>query len=330
MAPTASIIFLHGLGDSGSGWSSLQYEAPVSWSRWSFPDAPKQPVSCNGGVQMPSWFDIQDLPLGERESRGAPRGIEASVSAVHAMLRQSESLGFSAERTILGGFSQGAALSLLAGLTYEKPLAGVVALSGWAMRRDELPGIITQKEVPIFLGHGDQDPTVPLKLGVLAEETLKALGCTQVEMHRYRGLGHSASREEFRDIHRFFQRQLPERFEPTAKIASQSADASAAPRATSRTAIKCATGKTSVMSVQHHRPEFVFVKEDHTLRILIELPRVSEISDLTVDLAARVLHLNGQASRYRLELVLPFQVDPERASTKFSRRRHLLEISAPT
>ncbi|CAE8654454.1 unnamed protein product, partial [Polarella glacialis] len=116
--PTASVIFLHGLGDSGGGWTSLRRDAPLEWARWSFPDAPEQAVSCNGGHRMPSWFDIEELPLSERETVGSPRGIDAAVSAVHAMLRQSESLGFPAHRTILGGFSQGAALALLAGLSY--------------------------------------------------------------------------------------------------------------------------------------------------------------------------------------------------------------------
>jgi len=105
MAPTCSVVFLHGLGDSGSGWASLQSEAPVPWARWSFPDAPQQPVSCNMGMRMPSWFDIADLPLTDRESAGRPRGIDAAVSMVHAMLKQSEGLGYPAERTVLGGFS---------------------------------------------------------------------------------------------------------------------------------------------------------------------------------------------------------------------------------
>lgn len=31
--------------------------------KWEFPDAPNQPVTCNGGYKMPSWFDLADIPV---------------------------------------------------------------------------------------------------------------------------------------------------------------------------------------------------------------------------------------------------------------------------
>jgi lysophospholipase-1 len=39
--------------------------------------------------------------------------------------------GINAERIVLGGFSQGGAMSLLTGLTSERKLGGVAVLSGW-------------------------------------------------------------------------------------------------------------------------------------------------------------------------------------------------------
>mmetsp|Transcript_25665 Transcript_25665/g.68144 ORF Transcript_25665/g.68144 Transcript_25665/m.68144 type:complete len:332 (-) Transcript_25665:331-1326(-) len=325
---SASVIFLHGLGDSGAAWGSLQHEAPLTWARWSFPDAPRQPVSCNGGASMPSWFDIDELPLGDRESAGAPKGIERSVSMVHAMLKQSEALGFPASRTVLGGFSQGAALSLLAGLTYEKPLAGIIALSGWAMRRSELPTLLRQRGVPVFLGHGEADPTVPCSLGRAAERALKAAGCTAVELRTFPGLGHSACPPEFRAVHGFLRSCLPERFEADPpKAIGPEVPLSAASRTkvvVGRPAPAPAAAAPAPEAVPA-APTFELKEENGLLLISVYLPGVAG-HELEVDLSPGKFRLGGARS---LEVKLPCNVDPDRATTKLSKRRAVLSISAP-
>ncbi|KAL7616940.1 probable carboxylesterase SOBER1-like [Lactuca sativa] len=47
MASRSFILWLHGLHFANT--------------RWSFPSAPPQPVTC--GFVMPSWFDIQEMPI---------------------------------------------------------------------------------------------------------------------------------------------------------------------------------------------------------------------------------------------------------------------------
>jgi predicted esterase len=59
---TATVIFAHGLGDSGNGWAS----AVQSWRghgrldgvKFILPHAPAIPITCNWGMKMPGWFDI--------------------------------------------------------------------------------------------------------------------------------------------------------------------------------------------------------------------------------------------------------------------------------
>src|SRR4051812_37761994 len=60
---TASIIFMHGLGDTGHGWSPIgkQLARRFPYCRFIFPHAPKQPVTLNFGMSMPSWYDIYSL-----------------------------------------------------------------------------------------------------------------------------------------------------------------------------------------------------------------------------------------------------------------------------
>ncbi|KAJ0158763.1 Acyl-protein thioesterase 1 [Colletotrichum tanaceti] len=59
---TATVIFAHGLGDTGHGWAS----AVENWRRrqrldevkFVLPHAPQIPITCNWGMRMPGWFDI--------------------------------------------------------------------------------------------------------------------------------------------------------------------------------------------------------------------------------------------------------------------------------
>ena len=178
--PTAWVIWLHGLGDTGSGWASLTRTVGgrLPHLKWSFPNASTAPVSCNppGSPPTTSWFDIAHIPVDQDEpeqvvahalilntlccththtslsvahvrsrsqrelggSRTAvlsqPRGLNAAVSAVHAMLRQAESLGFAPSRVVLGGFSQGGALALQVSKTLPRV--------GWRQQaRCVLPGL---------------------------------------------------------------------------------------------------------------------------------------------------------------------------------------------
>jgi hypothetical protein len=67
---SAGVVWLHGLGDSGAGWSFLQHEIGASLAKtvggplkWVFPTAPTAPVTCNGGFSMTSWMDLDDIPV---------------------------------------------------------------------------------------------------------------------------------------------------------------------------------------------------------------------------------------------------------------------------
>jgi hypothetical protein len=61
---TATLIYLHGLGDSGEGWESTF--AQISRIMFPFlkvilPSALKRPVSLNYGARMPAWYDLKGL-----------------------------------------------------------------------------------------------------------------------------------------------------------------------------------------------------------------------------------------------------------------------------
>lgn len=112
------------------------------------------PVTLNGGFPMTSWFDLYSLDKGREDESG----INQAKSLIHEMIRDEEKSGIPADKILIGGFSQGGALALYSGLTYSKPLAGIIGLSCWIPLHESIS--ITNKQTPIFQGHGDADQIV--------------------------------------------------------------------------------------------------------------------------------------------------------------------------
>lgn len=112
--PSASIIFLHGLGDSGSGWAFLAEEARrqkrLQHVNFVFPNAPTRPVTLNFGMAMPAWYDIPSL--GAIRSNQDEKGIMESVETLKNLIKEQQDKGIPLNRIVIGGFSQGCAVSL--------------------------------------------------------------------------------------------------------------------------------------------------------------------------------------------------------------------------
>ena len=85
--------------------------------------------------------------------------------------------GIPAQRTVLGGFSQGAAMSYALGLGAGRPRpAAIVALSGFI---PVVPGFevdLRPPLPPIAIGHGSLDPVIPVEFGRAARASLEEAG----------------------------------------------------------------------------------------------------------------------------------------------------------
>ena len=209
-----TIVFMHGLGDSSGGFSSLFQSFPLPNTRVVLPNAPVQPVTANGGMRMPSWYDIysfaRSTPLNYREDAV---GIHKSSDAVNALLQSEVALleekGRHSTDLIVGGFSQGGAMALYSGLRYGRPLAGIVGLSCYLLLRDEYPAALTEtsKQTPIFMYHGQSDQTVPFEIGQLSYQKLKEYGAS-VTFESERKLEHSVSEDELAKIFAFIMQRF--------------------------------------------------------------------------------------------------------------------------
>lgn len=195
-SPEWAVILLHGLGDSGDGWAPLApHLVRPDWPdvRFVFPHAPVQPVTINGGMPMRSWYDIVDLT--EIDRRADAAGLAQSAQAVEALIEREAQRGVPASRLVLAGFSQGGAVTLTHGLRRAEPVAGLVALSTYLPRAEQVLAEARRGDpLPVFMAHGLHDPMVPHRAGELAAEQVRSLG-HDVEWHSY-PMQHEACAEE--------------------------------------------------------------------------------------------------------------------------------------
>jgi len=203
---TASLIFLHGLGDTGHGWASTIASIRPPHVKVICPTASKMPVTLNSGFSMPSWFDLLSLdPAGKEDEAG----IKAAREVVEMLIEQEVKAGLPSERIMLGGFSQGGALSLYTALQSPRRLAGVAALSCWAPLHKQLGSSSqTNRDIPYYQAHGDCDPVVPYKWGQLTSQILRDI-LPNHEFKTYKGMMHSSSEEELQDFKQFIAKCLP-------------------------------------------------------------------------------------------------------------------------
>ena len=198
--PTASIIWLHGLGADGHDFEPLVPQLGIVEElgvRVVLPHAPRLAVTVNGGMEMPAWYDIVGADFRQAQDVA---GIDASARRLAALIEREVANGILPTRIVLAGFSQGGAIALHTGLRYPQRLGGVLALSTYLLLPDALadernPANI---DIPIMQAHGLQDPVVSHVLALQSRDRLRALGYT-VDWRSY-PMQHAVCPAEVADI----------------------------------------------------------------------------------------------------------------------------------
>ncbi len=205
----ACVIWLHGLGADGHDFVPMveALDTPNLAVRYLLPHAPQQAITINGGYVMRAWYDIR-LPDLRRDAD--EEGILRSVVAVQALVNEQVEAGIDSRRIVLGGFSQGGAIAVQAGLTLPSPLAGVVALSTYLALPERLAREHSDanRQTPLFVAHGTEDPIAPYALAEESNAWLQGQGYA-VEFHSY-PMPHSVCADEVADLNRFLLGCLPE------------------------------------------------------------------------------------------------------------------------
>ena len=210
--PVASVVVLHGLGADGSDFVPVTQALDLSAVgpvRFVFPSAPVRPVTLNGGYTMRAWYDIFPPPTRAGEARREDEaGLRESQAIVQRLLDRETQRGVLPARTVLMGFSQGCAMTLLAGLRAPQGLAGLVALSGYLPLPDSTAAEASaaNRSVPIFMAHGTHDDIVVPARGQAARDTLRGLGY-RIDWHDY-PMAHEVCMDEVADLNAWLLRVL--------------------------------------------------------------------------------------------------------------------------
>lgn len=157
---------MHGLGDTSLGFASMfageHMSDALPHTRFVLPNAPLRPITVNGGERMQAWYDIRSL-----SNRGLATEDRKGMLESAALLRlviADEADRIGSENVTVAGFSQGGAMAVLAGLTFDRPLARIFAASAYVVMRDTMPEMIAaaNADTNVLAVHGDQDPVVPI------------------------------------------------------------------------------------------------------------------------------------------------------------------------
>ena len=188
-------VLLHGFGAAGHDLVACadEIDAPV---RFVFPAAPLELPGMYGDSR--AWWMLDIARFEEELRTGAardhrdevPDGLAAAREHVmHLLDELSAKLGVTDDRLVLGGFSQGAMLSLDVALHRPAPPAGLVLMSGTLIAQAEWqPRLPQLRGVPIAMSHGSADPILPYAVAEVLRDRLTEAGAV-VDFHAFAG-GH--------------------------------------------------------------------------------------------------------------------------------------------
>uniref|UniRef100_A0A8C6STC0 palmitoyl-protein hydrolase n=1 Tax=Neogobius melanostomus TaxID=47308 RepID=A0A8C6STC0_9GOBI len=212
---TASIIFLHGSGDTGQGLRAWVRDVVPDLAfphiKILYPTAPERPYTPMRGALSNVWFDRLKI------SRDCPEhldSIDSMAANLGSIIQDEVNAGIPKHRIILGGFSMGGAMALHLACRFHPDVAGVFALSSFLNKGSVAFQAVEERcrlrlSVPELLQcHGTSDDLVLHQWGQDTTALLQEAGmkCT---FHSYPGLYHQLCRPEMELVRQWILSRLP-------------------------------------------------------------------------------------------------------------------------
>jgi predicted esterase len=207
--PTGIVTLSHGLGDSARGWEDVAQDLASQHRHLLFllPTAPQMPVTINMGSVMNAWYDIKTLSAAA--GGDTDPNILITANYVTTLARNvANRYRVPSSRIIYGGFSQGAALSIVSALTSSFRPAGLMVLSGYLASADLVIPKIVNRDIPVIMFHGTMDNVLPLKIAELSKAKLEEVGVTNIDFQTF-PMAHSAHPRELKLVSEFIAKYLP-------------------------------------------------------------------------------------------------------------------------
>ncbi|MDX2232327.1 MAG: dienelactone hydrolase family protein [Leptolyngbyaceae cyanobacterium bins.349] len=198
--PQGLVILLHGWGANGNDLPPIAELMDLGEYQLTFPEAPF-PHPYNPVGKM--WYDFPENYsfLGTPEFADRPDLGTSRQLLIDFITMQAEISGIPLARTVLGGFSQGGAMTLDVGTRL--PLAGLMVLSGY------LHAPLTSEAgtmPPTLVIHGTQDTVVPLNSAHQVRDRLQSLK-VPVQYEEY-NMGHEIQPLVLRQVQTFIKARL--------------------------------------------------------------------------------------------------------------------------
>ncbi len=185
-----AIVLCHGFGAPGNDLASLWRAIDVGRGvRWFFPEAPLSLEAMFGAPARAWWMiDMQKLDLAIRTGRRdelaetTPDGMAEARGSLEACFEAMErEVGWVRERSVIGGFSQGAMITTEIALhAAARPFAGLVIWSGTLLCRERWREAMKASApgLSVAMSHGRRDPLLPFSLAEELRDMLVSHGAS--------------------------------------------------------------------------------------------------------------------------------------------------------
>ncbi|EGR33179.1 hypothetical protein IMG5_059930 [Ichthyophthirius multifiliis] len=205
---TNTVIFLHGLGDCGQSYIDFFQESDIvsATTKVVLITAPVRPVTINFGMQLNSWFDFKNFDVNEQnfqQAIGIDEMIQSSQQLIQILNQEVNILQGQSQKVFIGGFSQGACMSLKVGLEFDQKLGGILAFSGFLFpvyNEHE-----NNKNTPILISHGTQDPLLAWAKCEISYNKLKQ-SSHPLQFEIIQDLQHSFNMKSYTAFRNFFNK----------------------------------------------------------------------------------------------------------------------------
>ncbi|XP_014668453.1 PREDICTED: transmembrane protein 39A-B-like isoform X2 [Priapulus caudatus] len=210
--PSASVIFLHGIFQTGEKTARAIERAlgePLRFrrARVVYPTAPVGVYTASGGKRCTLWYDRYGRDIDASEMTAS---VDAQLSRLARIVDDEASAG---RRVVVAGFSQGGAMAVhVAYRRCRDAVAGVVALSPFLNRDSAVYAALegaAGPRPPLLVCHGAADRLIRCEWGEEMHATLSRLGVAS-EFRSFPDMGHEMSKGELCIVRQWIADRLGE------------------------------------------------------------------------------------------------------------------------
>ena len=192
-ASNKTLIWLHGLGADSNDFAPFFSNPLFKEYEIILPNAPYRKITLNQNFEMRAWFNMKSLNLDDLNEEDFIESSKALDFIIGDKLKTNPS-----SKIYIGGFSQGAALSIFYGLKMNHKIHGVVSFSGFVPKFNYQNRIVTK---PILKVHGIYDDIINFQI---SKKTFDLLSFSNLVSKSY-NMGHEVIEKQVVDLLSFLK-----------------------------------------------------------------------------------------------------------------------------